>query len=286
MITTELYHSFRVGTFHCVSASDGFYEYPIPLMFGAAPPSAVEAALRERGLDPDHIVSPYACLFVDTGRHRVLVDVGAGDMAPTTGLLLQSLAAAAIDRDTIDTIIITHLHPDHIGGNLNAEGRLNFPAATYYVSYKEWRFWWSDDAQARCKLPERFFTLIRKQAAAIKDRMELVAGDEELVPGIRLIPAEGHTPGHLAVEIASEGAELLHVADAACHILHLEIPRWSVGPDVSPDEAYTAKQRLFDRAADEEALVFTHHLPPPPNLGRVIRHDDGWKWIPETPLWR
>jgi glyoxylase-like metal-dependent hydrolase (beta-lactamase superfamily II) len=286
MIATELYHSFRVGTFHCVSASDGYFQYSIPLMFGHAPADEVEHALREHGADPEHIISPYACLFVDTGRHRVMIDVGAGAMAPTTGLLRQSLRAASIDPESIDTVIITHLHPDHVGGSTEPDGSLTFPNATYYVTRPEWDFWWSSHAFEQAKLPERLFTFLRHQAKPIASAMELVTGDEEIVAGIRLVPAEGHTPGHVCVAITSEGSDLLHIADTACHPLHLEVPRWSVGPDVSPEDAYSTKRRIFDQAAHDEALVFTHHFPPPPNLGRVIRHADGWKWLPELPLWR
>ena len=286
MIATEQFYSFRVGMFHCVSVSDGYYVYTLPLMFGRAPADDVKAALRSHGWPDDRVVSPYACLFVDTGRHRVLIDVGAGPLAPSTGTLEANLRAASIEPESIDTIIITHLHPDHIGGNLGPNHVTRYPNATFFIPEKEWTFWWSPDADQQCRLPEHMLSLIREQSRPLEHEAEFVIGSEEIVPGIQLIPAEGHTPGQVAVAISSEGSDLLHIADTACHPLHLEFPEWSLGTDVDRAAALVAKRRIFDRAARDAALVFTHHFAPSPNLGRVIKRGEGWEWIPELPMER
>ena len=118
--------SFAIGGFQCTSVSDGALNYPPESFFSNAPSERVEGALRERGLPTAQITTPYTCLFVDTGEHRVLVDTGAGDSLGThaaeifpgldhstsvTGLLLANLMAADIEPSEIDTVIITHATP-------------------------------------------------------------------------------------------------------------------------------------------------------------------------------
>lgn len=104
------------------------------------------------------------------------------------------------------------------------------------------------------------------------------------MPGITAIAAPGHTPGHMALSIASKGKQLIHIGDAVLHPLHLEHPNWLPIFDWCPNKAAQTKQRLFDRASQEEALVFAHHLSPFPNLGHVIRQKTGWSWQP-TEIW-
>lgn len=103
---------------------------------------------------------------------------------------------------------------------------------------------------------------------------------DEIVPGIREVATPGHTPGHIALEISSDGETLLHVSDVVLHPIHLERPDWLPVFDLDPQQAAASKQRAFDMAADAGMLVFAHHFPPFPNLGHVRKLDRGWEWIP------
>jgi glyoxylase-like metal-dependent hydrolase (beta-lactamase superfamily II) len=283
---------FRVGEFECVSVNDGALNYPPESFFANVSLERVEEALRERNLPTAQIMTPYTCLFIDTGEHRMMVDMGAGDLGAhaadvfpgldhstsVTGLLRENLRAAGIEPSEIDTVVITHAHPDHVGGTLDERGELLFSNARYFISEEEWDFWASEAATT--KAPAVMVDTARRNLDPLEKRMTYVGDGSEIVPGVRAIATFGHTPGHIALSIASEGEQLLHVSDAVLYPLHLEHPEWTPVFDMLPEQASASKRRIFDRAAENGAMVFAHHFPPFPNLGHVRKKEQGWRWQP------
>ena len=259
-MATGSFH-FEIGEFECVSVSDGALNYPPESFFANVPLERVEIVLRQRNLPTAQIMTPYTCLFIDTGEHRVLVDTGAGNLGAhaadifsgldhstsVTGLLLENLRSAGVEPTEIDTVIITHAHPDHVGGTLDEEGRLVFGDAHYFISHDEWNFWNSDTAAE--KAPTVMVDTARRNLHPLEDRLTLIDDANEIIPGVRSIATTGHTPGHIALSISSDGEQLLHVSDAVLFPIHLEYPEWTPVFDLLPDQAAASKRRIFDLAA-------------------------------------
>lgn len=276
-------YRFKIGAFDCLAVSDGTFDYPAGLFFANARKEDYEQGLRERQLPLEQITTPYVCLYLDTGEHRVLVDTGAGKLAPTTGRLVQNLRSEGIDPETIDTVILTHCHADHVGGNLDSAGNLAFPNARYVMSRVEWDFWTSKPTLSSLNCGDHLKQLLLQYAAEmlppIRRRLDLVDGEEEVVHGIRTIAAPGHTPGHMALEITSQGETFIDAVDTFLHPIMIERIEWYSVVDVYPEETIASRRRLLERAAETGATVMLFHFPFP-GLGHVMRNKNGFTWKP------
>ncbi len=283
---SENYH-FRLGTFECIVVCDGSFAYPHPgeIFFANAPPDRLLQLLREHDLPVpwEEYISPYTGLFVNTGENRVLVDTGGGGFAPTNGKLLESLTVAGIEAADIDTVILTHGHPDHIGSTVDHKGKPAFPNARYVIWKDEWEFWTKDPDVSSLKIDEHLKQLLIQIAfdklPPLQDKIRLVDQEGEILPGIQVISAPGHTPGHMAVLISAGDERLLCISDAALHEIHFDQPDWYAAVDISPGRAVASRLKLLEMASAENALMYAAHFPYP-GLGHVSRRGNGWQWKP------
>jgi glyoxylase-like metal-dependent hydrolase (beta-lactamase superfamily II) len=273
--TPGVYHH-RLGDAVVTAINDGMFEGATALMTNITPEDA-EALLAGtfRPLPPRLTVNTF---LLTVGGQRILFDTGcAGSFGPTVGAMLANLAALGVAPDTISTILLTHAHPDHANGLIDAAGAAVFPNAELVVSAMEIAFW-QDDA-IMSAVPEDmkgFFLGARAAFAAYASRTRLIE-DGEVLPGITAIPAYGHTPGHTAYMVASAGESLLIWGDVV-HLPGVQFARPEVGVVFDGDgpAAIATRARLMDMAATDKLLVAGMHL----TFGHVVRQGQGYAHVP------
>ena len=280
-MTNEIYR-FKIGTFECIAFNDGTFTYPDHSFFVNAPKERLAQVLRQHNIQAGEIIAPWTCLWINTGKHQVLVDTGGGaGLLPSVGKLVPNLQAQKIRAVDIDTVIITHGHPDHIGGNTDAEGKPAFPKARYIMWKDEWDFWMSPPHLRELEVGEDtkqlMLSLARKNIPPIQGQLYLVDREMEILPGIQVIAAPGHTPGHMALAISSDSQQLYYISDAVLYPIHLEQPDWYPAFDFAPEKAIATKRQLLDRVIAEKALMIACHFPFP-GLGHVTQKGEGWQW--------
>ena len=251
-------------------------------VFGDATLQAANAPVEERRKvvkESGPFIMDNAVTLLETGDGLVLLDAGPWSTLP------DRLEQEGYNPADVEVITFSNLHYDHTDGALPIGANdLPFPNARYILSRAEHDYWMSDDDQPLSEYVLPYISWMRNDARSFIDRasdqLELVEWEEEFLPGMRMIPAIGHTGGHAAVEIVSADETLLHVGDLIVDpILHLEHPDWYIAAAVWPDEDLASRRRLMDRAAEEHLLVQTVHFPFP-GVGYVEKDGDAWHWVP------
>lgn len=272
---SEHTHTFNLGACQCTVLTDGVKKPDIESMpdrFPSVPKETLVSALKERHPGSETIDWSMNCLFLRTPEHNVLIDTGLG---PKNGQLIPRLQDIT-SRSAVDAVIITHCHPDHIGGLVREEGELTFPNADYFMWDEEWDHWMGTDGVVH-RAEEEYASLLRRALLPIKEHLTLINSEHTLLPGIRPVAAPGHTPGHIGLLIESENQSLLYLSDTLHAKIQLQHPNWSPRFDTDGTLAAQTRQQLLSRAADEDLLTLVYHFGFP-GLGKVKRKDDAFSW--------
>jgi glyoxylase-like metal-dependent hydrolase (beta-lactamase superfamily II) len=245
------------------------------------------AACESAHLGEFRLAPPWLTIncFVIRSRDRlVLVDAGFAGKTELVGRLLGNLNAMGVEPADIDTIVMTHMHPDHEAGLTDSSGKALFPKAELVLHENELAFWQDDGAMARATAEgQGDFRLAREALAAYGDRVRTVKTDE-VVPGVRAFPTPGHTPGHTAWLVESNGDGLLIWGDIV-HFpgMQFAFPDTSVAYDIDPAAAAEARKKVLKFVAGEKLRVAGVHLDFPA-FGHVVPNGAAYRYVPE--VWR
>jgi glyoxylase-like metal-dependent hydrolase (beta-lactamase superfamily II) len=275
------YHR-RIGGITVTALNDGHQDVAMATVRGI-PPEEAEAMLRA-AFRPVPRRTAVNAFLLRSGDRVALVDTGCGPTRATLGHLAANLAAAGIAPEQVDTLLMTHLHPDHWGGLLDDQGRAVFPRAELKLHGEEHAYWHDDAAMMRVEDPAKrqmFFAEGRARLAPYHDRTSLFTAGE-VFPGVTAVPLPGHTPGHTGFMVASEGESVLIWGDIV-HVQELQVSRPEVvmTVDVDPVRAAETRRRLFDQVvADRQAVAGMHlHFPA---FAHLARDGSGYRLVADA----
>ena len=271
--------TYKVGGADVTALYDGVWEKPHdPAFIANASVYDVKGAMTKAGLPADFVSIPFTVVVVRNGGKTVLCDSGTGgQVQPTAGKMMANMKPAGIDPAAIDTILISHCHPDHIFGLMEKEtNKPVFPNAEIVISGAEYKFW--TDPAVIDRLPEARKGLARRIQAVFPTwkNIRQVSGEPEVAPGIRFVSAPGHTPGHRAFHLASGASELMISHDTAyVPALVVANPGWHGQYDQDAATAEASRRKLLDRVIADKVMICGYHFPFP-GAGTVAKDGAGY----------
>jgi glyoxylase-like metal-dependent hydrolase (beta-lactamase superfamily II) len=286
MVGTQVpgYYRIQLGQFEITALYDGAIELDTKLLKNASAADLKHLLSRMFVGNPKMQTAVNAYL-INTGSHLVLVDTGAAKLfGPSLGYVLQNMKTAGYEPAHVDTVIITHLHGDHMGGLNDTNGQPIFPKAKILVSQADNDFWLSqkvaDGAPAEV---QPYFKMARDTAAPYlaSGQWQTFTEGSLLVPGVQAVKANGHTPGHTAYAVESEGQKLLIWGDVVhAHAVQFARPGVSIEFDIDQKQAIATRRSLMKAMAASKSLVAGMHLPFP-GIGHVRADGKGsYSWVP------
>lgn len=272
------FNRIKLGSFEVTTLLDAarLLDGPHPIFGQNQTPEAVAALASENHLPTDKMILSFAPVLVNTGKELVLFDTGLGGGA---GTLPAQIAAAGYSPEQVDVVVITHMHPDHIGGLMSA-GKPTYANARYVTGQVEYDFWSASDRLSG--ETEGAARLVQSNVTPLAEKMTFIGNEGEVASGINGIDTRGHTPGHMSYHIESDGKRLLIWGDVANHfVASIQRPDWHVRFDMDKEQAAQTRKRIFDMAAAEKLAVTGYHMPFPA-LGYISAKGGAYAWVPAS----
>lgn len=284
------FYRYNVGTHQITVVNDGVTVVPRPDNYVAnASKDEVSKAFADNYMPADKATQSYSPIVVNTGSKLVVIDTGLG---PATyeqskgklGQFQTNLAAAEIDRNNVDIVVISHFHGDHINGLLTADNKSAYPNAEIMVPSTEWKFWMDDGEMSKGMgnpVLENSFKNARRVFDALGRKVTQYDAGKEVAPGITSVASPGHTPGHTSYIVASGSEKLLVQVDitAGAAFLFVKNPDWQLLFDVDKPLAVQTRRKLYDMAIAERMPIQAFHAGFP-GLVRVEKDGNGYRWVP------
>jgi glyoxylase-like metal-dependent hydrolase (beta-lactamase superfamily II) len=283
-------YRFKLGGFEVATIMDSkvIRSGLTPSFGGEAAAAEVKALAKANRIDADRYEHPFTPTLVNTGKELVLFDTGNGSLRDEyeqmkgrlpPGNLVARMAQAGYNPEDVDVVVLTHGHPDHIGG-LTKGGVPVFPKARYVIGAAEFDFWNKGENVREARKFNR--ELYVKIVVPLANQAAFIKPGDEVVPGIRAVDAAGHSPGLLAFTIESEGKRLLNWADTCNHyVVAIQRPDLHLDVDDDKEKAVATRKRILEMAASEQIPVAGFHMPFP-GLGYVEKVGSAYRWVPHS----
>ena len=283
------FHRYKIGDIEVTVLTDGFRNVPVDGKYlSNASADDLAAQLQAEGQPADKMKNTYSPIVLRTGGKLVLFDTGNGEAAAAQsnnerGTLNQNLAAAGIDRNKIDIVMISHFHADHVNGLLAADNKSPaFPNAEIKVPAVEWKFWTDDGEMSRAS-PGRMTELFqnnRRVFDALGRKVTVYDWAKEVAPGVVAVGTPGHSIGHTSYVVTS-GGKSVYVQSDVCNNAFVFAPRpdWHGFFDQDPPKAAATRKRVYDMLVAEKLPVQAYHFPFPA-LRTVEKAGSGYRTVP------
>jgi glyoxylase-like metal-dependent hydrolase (beta-lactamase superfamily II) len=274
------FYRFRLGDFRVTVLSDGTYPLDVSEVMSEPEKVRSEMAKSHQALPVELSIN---CFLIDTGDKKILVDAGAGELfGSTSGHLVANLRAAGYSPESIDAVLLTHIHGDHSGG-LSVGGQRVFPNATVYVDRRDPDYWLNAESVSKAPANRKPMFVQAHQTVdpyVRAGKLHRFDGAMELFPGVRSITEYGHTPGSIAYMIESRGEHLLLWGDIV-HAAEVQFrdPTITIDFDVDRRAAIATRKRVFADAAEQGYLVGGQHISFP-GVGHLRAEQSGFSWVP------
>lgn len=277
------YYRVAVGDYEVTALFDGYNDLSPDLLHGLSA-SKVRHMLARQDIGPEKMPTTFNAFLINTGKHLVMIDSGAGHCVPeTAGQLIPNIIASGYHPEQIDTIFLTHLHLDHVCGLSDAAGKALFPNATVYVPQGEADFWLNPAKEASAPQNAKEYFVIAQHALApyqSTNHLKTFTPPASPIPEVTTAYAPGHTPGSTVYRFASGKYAISFIGDlihaSAVQFAHPEV---SIRFDVDSAQAVRSREHEFRQLASNDEWVAAAHLPFP-GIGHITQTEKSYHWVP------